>query len=63
MGALVILLVCAGDLPREQCTEATARVTVSVRLDQLVCGVGVLAVPARMDMGEKEFLRVICRMR
>jgi hypothetical protein len=63
MGALVILLICSGDLPREQCTESTARVVVSVHLEQVVCGVGVIAAPARMDIGDGEFARVICRMR
>lgn len=63
MGALVILLICSGGLSREQCTEATARVAVSIRLDQINCGVGALAAPTRMDLGDKEFVRVICRMR
>jgi len=63
MGALVILLICSGDLSKEQCTESTARVAVSVRLEQTICGVGALSAPARMDMGEKEFMRVICKMR
>lgn len=63
VGALVVLLICSGELSKEQCTESTARVAVSVRLEQVVCGVGTLAAPARMDMGDKEFMRVICRMR
>lgn len=63
MGALVILLICSGELSRYQCTEASARVAVSIRLDQISCGVGALAAPTRMDLGDKEFVRVICRMR
>jgi hypothetical protein len=63
VGALVVLLICSGELAREQCTESTARVAVSVRLEQTVCGVGIIAAPARMDMGDGEFMRIICKMR
>lgn len=63
MGALVILLICSDGLMRNQCTEETARVSVSIRLEQITCGVGALAAPTRMDLGDKEFVRVICRMR
>jgi hypothetical protein len=63
MGALVILLICSGELSRTQCTDATARVAVYVRLEQITCGVGALAALTRMDLGDKEFVRVICRMR
>jgi hypothetical protein len=36
---------------------------VSVRLEQAVCGVGVIAAPSRMNVGAGEFARIICRMR
>ena len=63
MGAIVLLLICSGDLPREKCTPETARVSVSIRLDQISCGVGAIAAPYRLNIGDDEFVRVICRMR
>ena len=61
MGALVVLLICSGDLPREACTEQTARVVIKTRIDQVVCGAGVLAAAAAKDLAEDEFVRLSCR--
>jgi hypothetical protein len=63
MGALVLLLICPGEISRTDCTPETARVSVSIRLEQISCGVGTLAAPYRLHVGDDEFVRVICRMR
>jgi hypothetical protein len=63
MGAFVLLLICSGELSRAECTPETARVSVSIRLDQISCGVGTIAAPYRLNIGNDEFVRVICKMR
>jgi hypothetical protein len=63
MGALVLLLICPGTLTRVECTPETARVSVSIRLDQISCGVGAISASYRLNVGTDEFVRVICRMR
>lgn len=62
-GALVVLLICAADIPTNDCNEHTARVVVSTRIEQIICGVGTLAAPIRMNMGKDEVVRIKCRMR
>lgn len=63
MGAFVLLLICSGDLSRTDCTPETARVSVSIRLEQISCGVGALAAPYRLNVSDDEFVRIICRMK
>jgi len=63
MGALVLLLICAGNLTKDQCTPETARVSVSIRLDQISCGIGAISASYRLKVGDDEFVRVICRMK
>lgn len=60
MGALVVLLICAADVPRDQCTESNARVYISTRIEQPVCGLFVMEPPPGVGMKENEFARVRC---
>lgn len=61
-GALVILLICSGTLAKDQCTEQTARVVIRARIEQVVCGVGVIAAASSKDLSSDEFVRVTCRI-
>jgi hypothetical protein len=62
--ALVVILICAGDMPRESCTRQTARAVLSTRLEQPVCGVGVIAATgAAAHLAADEFARIRCTMK
>jgi hypothetical protein len=63
VNTIVVLLICAGNMPREACTQETARAVVSTRIDQVVCGAGVIAAAARTDLSQGEFVRIRCVMR
>jgi hypothetical protein len=61
-GALVVILICAGDLPRDACTEATARAVISTRVEPVICGVGAISATAGVNgVGPGEFSRIRCR--
>lgn len=62
-GALVILYICSADIPRDKCNSVTARVSISTRIEQLICGVGVIAAPAKMALASDEFARIRCIMK
>jgi citrate synthase len=64
MGALVVMLICAADVPRDQCTAQTARVVISTHIDQITCGAGAIAATqSAAGIGEREFARIRCVMR
>ena len=63
-GVLVLVLVCAAAIPRAECTPATARVSLALRIEAPMCGVGAIAALAQNPAGPRrdEYSVIRCRM-
>ena len=64
-GVLVIVLICAAALSRQECTTETARAHFSLRSEFIVCGIPANFAWASTGIApvEGETVRVICRSR
>lgn len=62
---LVIVLICAANLSRSDCTESSARAHLSFRSEWIVCGIPANFAWASTGIApvEGETIRVICRGR
>ena len=59
--ALLIVFVCASSVPRDACTQMTARVYITKALDQPVCGGSALLEATRLaGTHSDEYARVRC---
>jgi hypothetical protein len=62
--ALVVILICSGEIPRSECTAETARAVISGRAETVICGSGVLAGLATVTgPDQSEYARIKCVMR
>ncbi|MCX7898521.1 MAG: hypothetical protein N2444_00260 [Methylocystis sp.] len=58
---IVIVLICAGHLAREDCTEATARAVIKSRVESAVCGFPAALATSAAGVASDEYARVRCR--